>query len=245
MKKSFLLLFALCCLISCTKELKFEQKKFEKKFRNNDATGTEISIDIPIAVDGTVVSDSINKALFLTMKEIVYVGEKPFEATDYRGLENDFMASYQQVKKENKDELGWSAEINGSVIYTSDAILNIELNHYAFTGGAHGYSGKRSLIIDIETGKLVANKSLFSDEKAFKKMAELKFRNKYAIPINASINATDFMFENEAFQLPQTYLFTKNGFLLYYNVYEIASYAQGNFEVLIPYNEMKPYLKTI
>ena len=62
---------------------------------------------------------------------------------------------------------------------------------------------------------------------------------------NSAINANGFMFENDKFQLPQTYFYTPNGFLLFYNVYEIASYAQGNFEVLIPYDEIKPYLKTI
>ena len=76
-------------------------------------------------------------------------------------------------------------------------------------------------------------------------MAESKFRAKYNIGAKTVINATDFMFENNEFQLPQTYFYTKEGFLLYYNVYEIASYAQGNFEVLIPYTEMKPYLKAI
>ena len=243
MKNNLLIFLACLALTSCTKELKFEQKKYEKKTQNDAKNGAQVSIDIPVAITESVEADSINKAVFAAAKEIIYVGDKPFEADDYSALMNSFVESYTDFKKENSYEIGWSAEIKGSIIYTSDAILNIELNHYSFTGGAHGYSGKRSLIFDAITGKTIANKNLFIDEKAFKKMAEVKFRNKYKIASNAPINSTDFMFENEDFQLPQTYFFTKNGFLLYYNVYEIASYAQGNFEVLIPYTEMKPYLK--
>lgn len=237
--------FVFFTLLSCTKELKFELKKFEKKIHFQDGAVTEILIEVLIAKEGSVVADSINKKIFSVMKEIVYVGEKPFSSTDYLGLTTDFMKYYKEIKKDNKKEFGWIAQASGTVSYQSENILNIELNHYTFTGGAHGYSGKCSLIFDVETGKSIANKSLFTDEKIFKIMAESKFRNKYKIPSKALINCTDFMFENEQFQLPQTYFFTKKGFLLFYNVYEIASYAQGNFEVLIPYNEMKPYLKTI
>ena len=50
------------------------------------------------------------------------------------------------------------------------------------------------------------------------------------------------MFEDDVFQLPQTYFFTDKGLLLYYNVYEIASYADGPKELLIPYTEAVPYL---
>ena len=243
MKNNLLIFLACLALTSCTKELKFEQKKYEKKTQNDTKNGAQITIDIPVMITESVASDSINKAVFAAAKEIVYVGEKPYAADNYSTLINSFIESYTSFKKENSYEIGWSAKITGNIIYTSDAILNIELNHYSFTGGAHGYAGRRSLIFDAETGKTIANKSLFIDEKAFKKMAETKFKNKYKIAIDAPINSTDFMFENEEFQLPQTYFFTKNGFLLYYNVYEIASYAQGNFEVLIPYTEMKPYLK--
>ena len=245
MKHFASILFIFFTLLSCTKELKFEQKKIEKKIHFQDGAVTEISIEVPVAKKVPVVADSINKKIFSVMKEIVYVGEKPFVATDYLELTTDFIKYYKEIKKNNKDELGWIAQANGTVSYESENILNIELNHYTFTGGAHGYGGKRSLIFDVTTGKSISNKNLFLNEKNFKIFAETKFRSKYKISSKAVINSTSFMFENEIFQLPQTYFYTKKGFLLYYNVYEIASYGQGNFEVLIPYKQMKPYLKTI
>ena len=235
------------CLFAmgCTNELKFEQKKFGTQITSKDGEVTAVSIDIPVASSASVASDSINKAVFAAMKEIVYVGEAPFNATDFDGLVGDFISCYKEIKKANETEPGWSAKIDGKIIYTSDALINIELTHYSFTGGAHGYGGKRSLLFDVETGKVISNDKLFKNQLEFKKMAESKFRAKYNIGAKTVINATDFMFENNEFQLPQTYFYTKEGFLLYYNVYEIASYAQGNFEVLIPYTEMKPYLKAI
>lgn len=245
MKNCIPIVFLLFILSSCTKELKFEQKKFVKKSISAQGATTEISIDVPIYNTDDAVADSINKALFSVMKEIVFVGEKPFQALDYSSLTSEFIALYKHSNKKSTSDLGWNATIQGNVIYKSESILNIELNHSTFTGGAHGYAGKRSLIFDLESGKLFFNENLFLDEKKFKILAESKFRHKYKMAANSAINANGFMFENDKFQLPQTYFYTPNGFLLFYNVYEIASYAQGNFEVLIPYDEIKPYLKTI
>lgn len=240
-----MLLCSCLLLLSCTKELQFEQKIITKKSTAKLGEVTEIALNVPVASATTVVSDSINKAVFAAMKEIVYVGETPFKATNYAGLVTAFINYYVDVKKTTPSEPAWSATVDGKLVYKSSALLNIELTYYTFTGGAHGYGGKRSLLFDVETGKSIANNNLFTDEKGFKKLAEIKFRSKYKIPAKALLNTTDFMFENDVFQLPQTYFFTNDGFLLFYNVYEIASYAQGNFEVLIPYAEMKPYLKTI
>ena len=72
--------------------------------------------------------------------------------------------------------------------------------------------------------------------------AEKKFRAKYKIPANKSINATGLMFENEKFNLPENIFYTDDGLLLYYNSYEAASYADGPKELLLPYKEVNDYL---
>ena len=245
MKNSLVALLTLFFLSSCTKDLKFEQKKFAKKIVTSNKDSTKINIDVPIAVGEPIIANSVNKAVFKTMKEIVYVGEKPFSATDYSGLCTEFINYYTKVTTLNSSEPAWFITIDGAIIYRSEKLINIALRHNAFVGGAHGYAGKRSLLFDIESGVVILNKNLFNNPQAFTKFAESKFRDKYKISANAAINDNGFMFESNVFQLPQTYFYTSKGFLLYYNVYEIASYAQGIFEVLIPYSEMKPYLKII
>ena len=70
-----------------------------------------------------------------------------------------------------------------------------------------------------------------------------KFRAKYKIPANKSINATGLMFEDEKFSLPQNIFYTNKGLLLYYNSYEAASYADGPEELLLPYVEVEDFLR--
>lgn len=228
----------------CSNELVFKEESFQKKTTMPCKENCpSISVKIPVANAVPVVADSINKKVFSVLKEIIYFGENPYTAKDYNSLLASFIDSYEKLQKEfPNDKFGWEADIEGSVKYQSDAVLNIEIKHYTYTGGAHGYHGLRSLLFDPNTGKSLSNEELFNDKVAFKAFAEKKFRAKYKIPANKSINATGLMFEKEKFQLPQNIFYTDKGLLLYYNSYEAASYADGPKELLLPYTEVNDYL---
>jgi hypothetical protein len=263
MTKYFSLLLAAFLLIGCKKDveapqdtitespqkttaLQFEPAVYEKAttLPCKDEICTTVSINIPKAINGNkIVADSINKNIFNTVRSIVYFGEKPTNATTYENLMASFIKSYEDlVKKYPEEAMPWDATINATVEYTSDRLINVRLNHYTFTGGAHGYEGDRSLLFDAKTGKSIKIPELFKDVKAFTAFAEKKFRAKYKIPDGKPINSTGLTFENERFQLPQNIFFTKEGIILYYNSYEIASYAEQQKEVRIPYNEIDKYL---
>lgn len=244
MKQAAYAIGLLFLLVGCQKELSFETQSYTKKSAL-DCTDEcpEITVSIPFASGKPAISDSINKKVFAVVKEIVYFGEKPYTSTDYNDLIAAFIGSYEKLKTEfPNDELGWEAEIEGKVTYQSESILNITIDHYSYTGGAHGYKGQRSLLFDLKTGKTVTVSQLFKDPKAFKVLAEKKFRAQFNIPKDQEINATTFMFEGDQFQLPYNIFYTEKGLLLFYNRYEIASYADGTQELLIPYEELKSYL---
>ncbi len=243
MKNLLTITVLLLFLTSCKNELVFEDQTFNKKAGDCTKDCPYADVKIPVAKNVPIVADSINKKVFNTLKEIIYVGEKPYTSTDYDGLLSSFMKSYAEMKKEDpRDQFGWEAKVEGKVIFNTDSIINIEIKHYTYTGGAHGYSGKRSLIFNPETGKSITEDKIFINSNVFRVFAEKKFREAYKIPADARINSTGLMFEDDLFHLPQTYFFTDKGFILYYNVYEIASYADGPKELLVPYSEMKPYL---
>lgn len=229
---------------SCKKELSFENEKFEDKSTipcKSDCP--QITIEVPIAKNGRVISDSINKKVFAVIKEIVFFGEDSTKVDDYKSLSKSFIESYEEMRQKfPNDTFGWEAKIIGDKEFESDQILNLKIDHYTFTGGAHGYQGYRSLLFNKKTGKVIFNNQLFKNEKEFKTLAEKTFRAKYKISEKANINATGLMFENDKFQLPQNIFYTSEGLLLYYNSYEAASYADGPKEIIFPYNEVSKYL---
>ncbi|MBK0369560.1 DUF3298 and DUF4163 domain-containing protein [Flavobacterium agrisoli] len=245
MKKYFYYTSLLLLFVSCSKELSFETQTFTAKSSlpcTDDCP--EIKITIPVAKGPDVMADSINTKTLNTIKEIVYFGEKPYNVSDYNGLTKAFIGSYDEMKKTYPDEtLGWFAHIKADIEHQSDQIINIKVEHETYTGGAHGYHGFRSLLFDANTGKSIKMEDLFTDKNAFLKFAETAFRKKYKIPANQNINSTGLMFEKEQFQLPLNLFYTQQGLLLYYNSYEVASYADGPKEIVFPYESVKNYLK--
>jgi hypothetical protein len=245
MKQTLYLLGLLFLFVGCKKELTFENQTYNKAstLLCKDQC-PEITVTIPVAQGKTEIADSINKKVFSVLKEIIYFGEKPYTASNYDSLLSSFIGSYEKLKTDfPKDEFGWEAKINGTIKYQSDHILNIEINHYTYTGGAHGYQGLRSLLFDLKTAKSLSIDELVTDPKAFKAFAEKKFRGKFQIPEENAINTTRFLFEGDQFQLPQTIFYTDKGLLLYYNAYEITSYADGAQELLLTFDELQDYLR--
>ncbi|MFA9192476.1 DUF4163 domain-containing protein [Flavobacterium sp. FZUC8N2.13] len=242
------LLFSLLLLLgtSCSKELDFENESFEKKSKLNCTENCpKIQLEIPIAINAEIISDSINNTVFAAVKSIVDFGDKPNTSSNYEQLAHSFIQAYEKLTTDfPKDRFGWEAKIEGEVKYCSGNILNIVINHYTFTGGAHGYAGMRSLIFDPKTGIQIPNEKLFKNWELFKVFAETKFRNKYKIPRDQPINSTGMFFEKDVFQVAQNIFFTNEGIVLHYNPYEIAAYVDGSRSLLIKYEEANDYLIT-
>lgn len=244
MNKLLTLAILVLFLSSCKNELTFKEEHFSKNSSLPCKENCpEVTLTVPVAENVPIVADSINKKVFSVVRDIIYFGEKPYPSTDYQGILDSFIASYDEMKQKNPKEIfGWEGKIEGKVTYESDSIINISIEHYTFTGGAHGYSGSRSLLFDAKTGKNIPNEFLFKDLNAFRAFAETKFRAKYKIPTKENINATGLMFESDVFELPLSIFYTEKGILLYYNTYEVASYVDGPKELLLTYEELKPYL---
>ena len=84
-------------------------------------------------------------------------------------------------------------------------------------------------------------KSDYND--ALTQIGDKIFRQSKQLSDTASLIDNYFEFPEDKFELNKNYGFKKEGIVFYYNNYEIAPYAAGPSEVLIPYNELKDWLK--
>lgn len=241
MKYIYILLLLLLVSISCKNEtlLTFETLLIEDKTCKNCPA---VTIDIPKALEKTTISKNINTAL---QEEIIILLNFD-EATNVTSIKTaivSFNEGYNKLKDKFPEEsTKWEAVINGEVLYENKDILTIALDSYIFTGGAHGYSAKKYLNFSKKNGAEIENWELFNTKFNFEKFAEIKFRIQENIPQDQPINYTGFMFEEDAFYLPENIGFTPNGIQLLYNQYEVSSFAEGPIEVTIPYSEVKKYL---
>jgi len=244
MKQYIQSLLLLVVLSSCSNEIRFDNKEFiQKSTLLCKENCPEIKITIPYAKNNSIAADSLNKKVFSVIKDLVYIEEEPLKNETYETLISSFIQSYETTKQEAPDAtFGWEANIEGTIKYQSEQLINIEIDHYTFTGGAHGYEGLQSLLFDPKTGKTIPNVALFQNLSELKNMVEKKFRTKYQIPLKGSINQTDYLFEDDTFQLPKNIFFTNDGLLFHYNQYEAAAYAEGPKTLFIPYSSLKNYL---
>lgn len=201
-----------------------------------------ISINIPKALGTTKISKSINTALKEEIIELLSFDDE-IEVTSLDGALTSFRNGYLELQKLYDDEpTGWEAKIEGIISYEDEKFITIALDSYLFTGGAHGYSSKRFLNFDKKKGVELDNSELFKNTEDFQKFAEEMFRKKEKIPQDKSINYTGFMFEQDSFYLPENIGFTNEGLKLLYNPYEVASYADGAIELVLPHSDIKKYL---
>ncbi|WP_245895670.1 DUF3298 and DUF4163 domain-containing protein [Flavobacterium album] len=191
------------------------------------------------------VADSINQSLFRVARSIVYFGEKPTNSKNYEELTASFIKSYDDLAKKFPEEAenSWEAKIKTTKEYQSDNLINFKVNNFMYTGGAHGYEGNRSVIIDAKTGQTLKRSDILKDEKGLTAYAEKSFRKKFNIPEEKPINSTGMMFDKNVFTLPQNIFYTDNGLLLLYNPVEISSFADGAKELVFPYSEVEQFLK--
>ncbi len=201
-----------------------------------------VDITIPKALGKTKLDNTINNAISEEIISLLNFDDDT-DAISIEKAVKSFQSEYTTLKERYAEEsMPWEAEIEGKISYEGPNIITITLNSYLFTGGAHGYSATRFLNFDKKKGKALKNSELFKSQDAFEKFAETKFRAQENIPSDLSINSTGFMFETELFYLPENMGFTKEGLQLFYEQYEVASYADGPIVLTLPYADIKDYL---
>jgi hypothetical protein len=235
LKKYSLIIMILMAFTSCKKDIQlaFDDAKIEQ------STNAEIEINYPKAEGTPEVADAINKHI-----ETFIVSELNMTETDNSQLTlpkvvQQFDDEYKAFVSEfGESSQAWTANVDGDVAYQSDQVICVTLESYLDTGGAHGNGNTAFLNFNPKTGALLKLDDMVKDVAGFKILAESYFKNE----TDTKEQVEDYFF-GEGFQLPANLGFDKNGIILLYNNYEIASYAQGITKFTIPYEEAKAFLK--
>ncbi len=202
----------------------------------------KINITYPKAEGSETIAKRINHTIENFLANEINMSEKRDKDLSLADAIKGFDDEYKSFKQDFSDSTQeWEALIESEVNYESETIICIAVNSYLDTGGAHGNSHVTFLNFNKKSGELLAMTDIIKDEEAFKKLA-IPYFEKATKPLSNDQDVQD-MFFGEAFQLPENIGFNAKGVILLYNIYEIASYAQGITEFTIPYDEAKPFLK--
>ena len=130
-----------------------------------------------------------------------------------------------------------------------DSIWNYTLTDFRQTGGAHPNTIKTCLNIKANTGYVLAKKDVFKPNAdkdliplIIKSLSTYLNRKEVRTPNTLEGLQEAGLFLNTAPYIPENFLLGKDSVTFYYNRYEIAGYAAGDFEVTLPLSDVKDYL---
>jgi hypothetical protein len=148
------------------------------------------------------------------------------------GIYNEKMAS----------SFNWQSLKFLHILMNGSHILSFYIDHFAFTGGAHGLQTRQFTVVNLWTGKELNLQDIFkanSDAQLGSILSE-KIHEMNHLPTSQSLKDAGFF--SDTVKPTDNFYLTRNGIGFFYNQYDIAPYASGSIDVFIPYREVKELL---
>ena len=144
----------------------------------------------------------------------------------YKTIWNDVKESL-----EKEPERGFSSNTWMMFVGQKEKLATFAIRYYSYTGGAHGLGGSEYLTIDMTTHKVLT----LSDIIEQKKLPEVKellwsFYTDYG-----RIKDEEAFTKKTDFDVSKNFYLAHDGIHFIYHVYEIASYAEGEQDLVIPW----------
>lgn len=246
--------FIAVIFVSCGK--KVEEKKAEvtyvmKNFRLESSAGCksdtsqcatyEVSYPEFSGLDSVV-----EKRIRRNVNASVSMGNPEAVGKSMEEIGKEFVQEYEDFNKEMPDAaMAWYYNADVNVEIVTDTLISLAVQEDYFTGGAHGGAETYFINVHPRTGAEFTLDNLLKEgyQEPLTTIGEQVFRQVREIADTASLNENYFEFPDDTFQLNQNYGFKKEGIVFYYNNYEIAPYAAGPTEVVIPYDRIKEWIR--
>ncbi|MDZ7315871.1 MAG: DUF3298 and DUF4163 domain-containing protein [candidate division KSB1 bacterium] len=244
-----LTLLAAALLLFCRKdappgkELSFNMMQTTRSWRAENGIDAQLTASFSYPhFYGNAAADSLNR--FVKELIVVHTLNEPADV-EIEDAAQWFVDQFREYIIKSDYSQNWELKISIDVIYQSPKVWTLRLDTYRFTGEAHGNSYVELIVFDPRNGQRLLPEDFTDRREALllQQVAESKFREQHQIPADASLEETGFWFEEDQFYLTGNFGVTKEGFLFIYNPYEIAPYALGRTELLITWEELRPFLK--
>ncbi len=157
-----------------------------------------------------------------------------------------FLADFDKTKAEMPDYgMGWYYKADARALFVTDSLISIQADADVFTGGAHGMFSTTFINVNAKTGAPYLLDSFLKPgyQSLLNQLGEEEFRKENDMADTTTLDGAGFEFAENRFQLNENYGFRKEGIVFVFNSYEIAAYAVGPTEIIIPYEKLKGWFK--
>ncbi len=125
------------------------------------------------------------------------------------------------------------------IFYFNERFISFTQQEYEYSGGAHGMPYWIPHTFDLHTGEeLDLSFFVANDEAEFKDIVAEQFIKMYDVdPEWYWDGAIEIVMESVNFESP--FYLSEDGLVIYYGPYDLASYAAGFVEIVIPYEDLE------
>ena len=146
--------------------------------------------------------------------------------SEYQTILNDVKASL-----EKEHELGFSRNSWMTFVGQKEKLATFAIRYYSYTGGPHGVGGSEYLTVDMTTHKVLT----LSDIIEQKKLPEVKELLWSFYTDDGRIKDEEAFTKKTDFDVSENFYLAHDGIHFIYHEYEIASYAAGEQDLVIPW----------
>ena len=256
----FSLLIACLLLVGCkrnalqTTSLSSEQVCYLTDAQEDSLT-VSIHIEYPTAIGKTDALNNIQRDLKHRLFGEAYIDMEPQQALDayVAMLKTEYKINNLPLKEDwEKDNRDYEYApicceeqvLTGSVMGEVKGILSYCVERYVYTGGAHGSNFRQFVNYNLQTGEQIDEEQLFAEnyqEPLTQLLLQYMVEQNDEIALiqdlqEAGYNVDD-IHPNDNFYLAE------EGITYVFNPYDIAPYALGETEILIPWSALQNILK--
>ena len=142
----------------------------------------------------------------------------------YKTIWNDVKESL-----EKEPELGFSSNTWMMFVGQKEKLATFAIRYYSYTGGAHGLGGSEYLTIDMTTHKVLTLSDII-EQKKLPEVKELLWR---FYTDSGRIKDEEAFTKKTDFDVSKNFYLAHDGIHFIYDEYEIASYAEGEQDLVI------------
>lgn len=152
-----------------------------------------------------------------------------------------FRDEFETYKEEDENEMTWYLELSISIDTAYSSILQLIFAETGFAGGAHGWEGFKTTLVDNKSGKVLKLKDFVGDVDQFDRFALKYFLKQNDIESEDQLEELGYWFE-DGFKCTENFYFSDKGMVFVYNQYEIAPYVMGIPTFEIPFKDLQKKL---
>lgn len=161
-----------------------------------------------------------------------------------------YLKDFREYNKDlNRNDMGdgWSYSLESQNInipvFFNDKLFVISNFDYSFTGGAHGNYGTGFTNLDLKRKKVLTLDDVITKKGIEKLPALLEkyFKIQRGVPQEKSLQEAGLFLDT--IPVNENFMISPGNIMFNYVPYEIASYADGEIKITIPYNEFADFVK--